>query len=389
MGSTCRKTTSNSNRVGMVSWFLLLLLCPARVAVAADLYVVQAGSVVVVDETGTQIDPFASNFWGPGDVTVDLLGGVYVSDADNTVKRYRADGTYLGVFASGFSLPGGLAFDDSGVLYVAEDDFGDDEVFRFLPDGSPLSPIGAGVLNEPWGVAVDSAGRLYVLEDLGPIERFDSAGNYLGQFAVNPAQIARGIAIDSNDNVFVTSTAAGRIDKFAPDGTYLGLFASGVPGAWGIDVDENDHVYVAAHNTGTIEHFDPSGADLGSFTTGLTLPLGIRFATAAAPAGESDGLTVSPAGSGDLLLGWDPSCRAGDTDYAVYEGSLGSFSTHVDRTCSTGGATTWTLAPSAGNTYYLVVPTNGTREGSYGLDSSGAERGQGTAACVTQQVACP
>lgn len=52
-----------------------------------------------------------------------------------------------------------------------ENDFGDDEVFRFLPDGTPLAPIGAGALLSPGAVDFDSAGRLYVMNDLN-IERF-------------------------------------------------------------------------------------------------------------------------------------------------------------------------------------------------------------------------
>ena len=37
--------------------------------------------------------------------------------------------------------------------------------------------------------------------------------------------------------------------------------------------------------------------------------------------------------------------------------------------------------------YYLVVPSNGAEEGSYGADTQGAERGQGVNSCATQSVA--
>ena len=86
---------------------------------------------------------------------------------------------------------------------------------------------------------------------------------------------------------------------------------------------------------------------------------------------------------GDVRLAWGASCEADDPDYAVYEGTLGSFGSHVPRFCSTGGAKFKLFTPAAGNTYYLVVPTQPEREGSYGLGSIG-ERPPSAAACFPQ-----
>src|SRR5262249_27371213 len=77
-------------------------------------------------------------------------------------------------------------------------------------------------------------------------------------------------------------------------------------------------------------------------------------------------LTVAKGGGGNLSLAWGSSCRSGDDDYAVYEGTLGSFYSHAARLCSTSGATSALIAPDPGSTYYLVVPTRAYREGSYG-----------------------
>ncbi len=58
--------------------------------------------------------------------------------------------------------------------------------------------------------------------------------------------------------------------------------------------------------------------------------------------------------------------------------------------CTTGGASTLTFLPAPGSTYYLVVPRNGPREGSYGTDGSGQERPSGVPACLAQEIAvCP
>lgn len=98
-------------------------------------------------------------------------------------------------------------------------------------------------------------------------------------------------------------------------------------------------------------------------------------------------LDVTPAPGGQVLLTWGDSCVAGDIDYAVYEGTLGAWSSHAPLLCSTGGLTQSTIAPSAGSTYFLVVPRNAAREGSYGARSDGTERPAGVPACLPQKVA--
>jgi len=101
-------------------------------------------------------------------------------------------------------------------------------------------------------------------------------------------------------------------------------------------------------------------------------------------------LLVAPAGAGDLRLTWNVSCSASAVDYEVYEGSIGDFTSHVPRLCSTGGATSATLTPSAGNTYHLIVPTDGVHGGSYGRRSDGFERPTSASACAPQDPGpCP
>ena len=101
-------------------------------------------------------------------------------------------------------------------------------------------------------------------------------------------------------------------------------------------------------------------------------------------------LTIAKAVVGQITLDWSISCIGTDDDYEIYEGTIGSYYSHTARFCTTGGATTKTLAPAAELTYYLVVPRNLGREGSYGARSGGAERPQGGGACLPQQIGtCP
>jgi hypothetical protein len=89
-------------------------------------------------------------------------------------------------------------------------------------------------------------------------------------------------------------------------------------------------------------------------------------------------------------LNWASSCQPSDGDYSVHVGDLGDFTSHVPVACSTNGATTATLLPDAGDKYYLVVPTDGAADGSYGTDSEGAERPESLAACRLRIAAtCP
>lgn len=101
-------------------------------------------------------------------------------------------------------------------------------------------------------------------------------------------------------------------------------------------------------------------------------------------------LTVQRQLGGTLLLQWAASCFPSDTDYEVYEGAVGSFASHTPLLCTTGGATQASVTPGAGARYYLVVPRNGTMEGSYGKSSAGNQRPQGPSSCLPQGVAgCP
>jgi hypothetical protein len=95
---------------------------------------------------------------------------------------------------------------------------------------------------------------------------------------------------------------------------------------------------------------------------------------------------------GSVTVSWAPSCSSGADDYAIYEGTIGSWYSHTSKVCTdTGHDLTETFVPGAGSDYYLVVPKDGFEEGSYGQASSGAERPVGLAVCISPQVIsdCP
>jgi hypothetical protein len=142
---------------------------------------------------------------------------------------------------------------------------------------------------------------------------------------------------------------------------------------------------------GSCDDLDPAGcATLGGTAQGVATDC--ATATCPMPGWPGTPLTVSRAAAGDLRLAWGLGCSADAVDHVVDEGTLGSWYDHEAVLCDTGGAiVSATLTPGAGGRYFLVVPVTRIDEGSYGLDSFGAERPRSTGAtCRAGQVlGCP
>jgi len=147
--------------------------------------------------------------------------------------------------------------------------------------------------------------------------------------------------------------------------------------------------------------YHPATSPFQQFSRWLTVPWGgrqewaLRTGDPSAAGSVPDGsggtpLRIEKAAGVKLTLSWGVSCRVTDTDFGVYEGTIGNYYSHEARYCGTGGATTKTLTPLAGDTYYLIVPLNATREGSYGTNGAGTERPPAATACLPQGIGgCP
>jgi VCBS repeat-containing protein len=130
---------------------------------------------------------------------------------------------------------------------------------------------GNGQFNSPIGVAVDGVGNVYVA-DYGNhrIQKFDSAGNYLGQWGSYNTGLNHPSDVDVDDagNIYVVDSENHRIQKFDNNGTYLtswGGYGSGEgqfknPG--GVAVDSAGHVYIADIGNNRIQKFVDSATVL-------------------------------------------------------------------------------------------------------------------------------
>ncbi len=100
-------------------------------------------------------------------------------------------------------------------------------------------------------------------------------------------------------------------------------------------------------------------------------------------------LTVDKAAGDDVTLTWSASCSGTDNDYVIYEGTLGTYPSHLPSYCSTGGATTSTFAPKQGDVYFLIAPRTSESEGSQGRGSDTLER-NGLQSCMPRVLgSCP
>jgi hypothetical protein len=93
---------------------------------------------------------------------------------------------------------------------------------------------------------------------------------------------------------------------------------------------------------------------------------------------------------GSIRLTWGPSCNPSDTDYTLYEGTIGNFSSHTRLTCTTSNNTTAIVTPPAGGRYYLIGTRNAGSESSLGQMSNGVDRPVGVISCAPRfSLPCP
>ena len=130
---------------------------------------------------------------------------------------------------------------------------------------------GGGEFRWPAGIAVDSEENVYVTDEwLHRVTVFDSDGGFLrsfGELGKRDGQFNRpsGIAIDDNDNLFVSDTLNHRVqklDKFGNPLNVFGRFGDGdgeLNAPWGLTTDSEGCVYVADHKNNRIQKVDADG----------------------------------------------------------------------------------------------------------------------------------
>lgn len=129
----------------------------------------------------------------------------------------------------------------------------------------------------PAGIALDSNENIYVTDEwMNRVSVFDSEGNFLkhwGEGGQNDGQFNHpaGIDIDTEDNAIVVDSLNHRVQKFTKDGNFLGEWGGFGEGQgelnspWGIGLDDQNNVYVADHKNHLAQKFSPDGEYLMAF----------------------------------------------------------------------------------------------------------------------------
>ena len=137
---------------------------------------------------------------------------------------------------------------------------------------------GDGELIWPVGIAIDSNENIYIADEwMNRISIFTDTGDFLRHIDLRGEGGLRrtsGITLDSDDNVYVVDSLSHCVRKFTKEGEYLaqfGRFGDG-PGElsspWGISIDREGCVYVADHKNHRVQKFDADGGFITSFGSG-------------------------------------------------------------------------------------------------------------------------
>jgi hypothetical protein len=205
--------------------------------------------------------------------------------------------------------------------------------------------------------------------DPSDLVRFDRAGGGCGGWAVAPGAppfdaSAAGLPLSANV-VGADSTSGGFVLAFdAPVTVASGTHAPGRLLLW--------------NGTTWSPYLDLAGWPRASGVEALSL--------AGNPGTVPPTLQVSKAPGDQLALSWEASCAQDALDYAIYQGTIGAWSSHTAVDCTDdGGDRIETLSAPVSSSYFLVVALGADGEGSYGT-ATGGERPRGTSTCAPARI---
>ena len=247
--------------------------------------------------TGQFISQFSGNgsntLNAPDGMAIAPNGNFYVMNyANSHVEIFDANGSYISQFGSMGTGNGQFTNTGGGIainainenVYVS--DGGDSRVEIFDANGSYISQFGSygsgnGQFNGPAGIAIDTSGTVYVADYYNSrVEYFNANGTYISQFGVSGNGYSsgtlidpRGLAIDTNSNIYVVSSYGGnRVDEFSLIGTWLSRFGSQGTGNGqfespnGIAIGPGGKIYVADAGNNRVQVFDANENYLFQFS---------------------------------------------------------------------------------------------------------------------------
>ena len=188
-----------------------------------------------------------------------------------------------------FRYPVNLGLDADNNLYVVNRGHDGDWIFgvnKITLDEDQIGKFGGegetdGRFVWPTAIVIDSRGLAYVADEwLNRVSIFDTTVDFNGEDieeknflrkwgggGSDPGQLGApaGLALDANEDLYITEQGNHRVSRFTRDGEFLMTF--GGPGSapgqfhkpWGITVDGQGNVYVADWGNDRVQKFTPQG----------------------------------------------------------------------------------------------------------------------------------
>ncbi|MFQ6030498.1 MAG: NHL repeat-containing protein [Dehalococcoidia bacterium] len=155
----------------------------------------------------------------------------------------------------------------------------------------------------PAGIALDSQENIYVTDEwMNQVSVFSNEGTLLNTWGVSGSGEGEfdgpsGIARDAEDNFYIVDSRNHRVQKFTKDGQFLlswGSYGSGegqLDSPWGITIDHQGYVYVADYKNHRAQKFTPEGQFIAQFG---------RYGTGRGELNHPSDVTVDP--DGDVYI---------------------------------------------------------------------------------------
>ncbi len=217
---------------------------------------------------------------GPLGMAVSSTGELYVADQKvGAIFIFNTETRDASIIGNGrdatFGLVNGVALDDDDRLFVTDGKLR--RVLVFNKKHEVVDQIRDGLV-DPVGIAIDTENRLvyvvdtqqdqvvvYDADSLKEKRRIGTGGKKHELTTPGDFAAPTGVALDADNNVYVTDTLNNRVEIFDGDGKFINEFGKHCdgPGCFahikGISIDGDGHVWVADPMLDLVQIFDREG----------------------------------------------------------------------------------------------------------------------------------
>ncbi|RKZ90589.1 MAG: hypothetical protein DRQ40_10830, partial [Gammaproteobacteria bacterium] len=174
----------------------------------------------------------SGQFSGLMDIAINSEGFVFVTDPGNgRIQKFDSNGQYVSEINTEYFGPKFIVIDNQDYIYVTDRSHGP-AIKKFNSDGSSNESWNVDPNLDAHGIVADSNGYIYVsnyrkITKLTPegafVTEWGETGTGDGQFSL-PYGVSDGLglAIDSDNNIYLADTWNHRFQKFDSEGIFLG-----------------------------------------------------------------------------------------------------------------------------------------------------------------------